>query len=307
MSRKLLEKVILLFLTIAMVACEKEPGEHEKYEVEVLTNISYGNHERQVMDLYLPKGRSSANTNVVVVIHGGGFVAGDKSYFSEVSTKLAEKGFAIANINYRFVDITGLLDNPPKHQPSAITIHHQVEDVHAAIQVASARSEEFATGDSKWYIAGHSAGATLAMLYAYGENNEDGLIKAVANWAGATTFAFNDESETDQLDPRFRELFFRLIGAEATNENKLAYMAASPYWVAYNNEGIPTINIRPDDNTVGDLPDVSDVQYKKMTDMLNGKEVVSKYVIVSGASHGFSEPGKWDEVLSNTVAFFNEH
>lgn len=306
MSWKLFRKVALLFLIIAMVACEKEPSEQEKYEVEVLTNISYGNHARQKMDLYLPKGRSSVNTSVVVVIHGGGFVAGDKSYFSEVSTKLAEKGFAIVNMNYRFVDIAGLLDNPPKHQPSAITIHHQLEDVHAAIQVALARSGELAISNSKWYIAGHSAGATLGMLYAYEKNKEDGLVKAVANWAGVTTFAFNDESEIDQLDPRFRELFFRLIGAEATNENKLAYMAASPYWVAHNNGGIPTINIKPDDNTIGDLPDVSETQYKQLTDLLNGRGIASQYVMVSGASHGFSEPGKWAEVLSNTVAFFNE-
>ncbi|WP_353196367.1 alpha/beta hydrolase [Parapedobacter defluvii] len=270
---------------------------------ERIANVTYGNHERHKMDVYLPENRSTDETGVIVLIHGGGFVAGDKTELEPVALKLMAKGFAVVNINYRLVDLAGVLDDPPVHQASPINIHHQLDDIAAAVELAWSKRTEWAVGDT-WYIVGHSAGATLAMLHAYGEDNADGRIKATANLAGVTTFAFNDESEVDLLDPRLKELFYRIVGAEATNENKLAYMAASPYWVANNSGGVPTISVRPEDNTIGPIPDLSESQYNSLTTLLNSKGSASVHVEIAGAGHGFGEPGKWDEVVAETTAFF---
>ena len=44
--------------------------------VEEKANLAYGSDERQRLDLYLPK---AAPLAVVVYVHGGGFVGGDKN------------------------------------------------------------------------------------------------------------------------------------------------------------------------------------------------------------------------------------
>lgn len=305
MKRHRLLLGLYLMSTTFWYACTKDEATPDSgLKEERITNLAYGQHERHKMDVYLPENRSDAKTGVIVFIHGGGFVAGDKSEMEEVTTKLMAKGYAVVSINYRLVDMTGVLDDPPVHRASDITIHDQLNDVAAAVELAWSKQAEWAVSSDDWYIAGHSAGATLAMLHAYGEDNANGRIKAVANLAGVTTFAFGDESEVAQLDPRLKELFYRIVGAEATNQNKLAYMAASPYWVASNTGGVPTISVRPENNAIGSLPDASESQYESLTTLLNDKGSASTHVEIKGAGHGFSEPGKWDEVVEETTAFF---
>jgi acetyl esterase/lipase len=64
-------------------------------------NVAYGPHERNVLDLW--QARSDRPTPLVVFIHGGGFLAGDKS---NVPPPLLERclhaGISVASINYRY-------------------------------------------------------------------------------------------------------------------------------------------------------------------------------------------------------------
>lgn len=62
-------------------------------------DIAYGSHPRQKLDLYLP--RSGSVDTVVVFIHGGSWVRGDKRSYAFVGRALARDGWAAAVINYR--------------------------------------------------------------------------------------------------------------------------------------------------------------------------------------------------------------
>lgn len=65
-------------------------------------DIMYGRHERQAIDLYLAK--SSEPTPLVIHIHGGGFVGGDKSGVSgKLINAMHGKGISVAAIHYRFI------------------------------------------------------------------------------------------------------------------------------------------------------------------------------------------------------------
>ena len=66
-----------------------------------LSNIAYGPHERNVLDLW--KAKSAGPTPLVVHIHGGGFTHGDKSTISAALLELClRKGISVATINYRY-------------------------------------------------------------------------------------------------------------------------------------------------------------------------------------------------------------
>lgn len=79
------------------------------------------------MDMYLPANRSSSKTKVFVMIHGGGWSAGDKADYSSTMDALKDHypNHGIININYRL----GTQDNPgyPK----------QIQDIQAALNEIS--------------------------------------------------------------------------------------------------------------------------------------------------------------------------
>ncbi|MFB0553427.1 MAG: alpha/beta hydrolase fold domain-containing protein [Phycisphaerae bacterium] len=67
------------------------------------TNVRYGPHKRNVLDLYLAK--STAPTPLILYIHGGGFRGGDKKSLNVSEAKsYLNAGFSIAAINYRLTD-----------------------------------------------------------------------------------------------------------------------------------------------------------------------------------------------------------
>src|SRR5690349_5672917 len=68
---------------------------------DVKRNIPYGNHERQVLDIYAPSG--AKNRPVVFWIHGGGWQVGDKSDVQEKPRVFMEKGFVFVSTNYRLL------------------------------------------------------------------------------------------------------------------------------------------------------------------------------------------------------------
>lgn len=303
-----LENFFVIIMLALLAACSKnDSGQLNSDEEEkTLNDIAYGNDPKQKMDVYLPAGRSTG-TPVVVLLHGGGFVAGDRKDFTERAIALRNKGYIVLNLSYRLVDTSGIFQTPLIHKPSAITIKAQINDVAAAVSFARSKSEEWVMSNANWGIAGHSAGASLALLYAYDDRNKEGPVKAVANWAGATSFAFNDESEFDLLDPRLVEVYYRAIGAEPVNSNKLAFMAHSPDWIVILKKNVPpTLNIRPENNAVFGV-DVSKPLYISFTRVLNDNKVPNKYVEIAGADHGFGQPGNWDRVYNETDAFFRQH
>src|SRR4051812_16495109 len=65
-----------------------------------LTNVSYGPHERNVMDVW--KAKSDRPTPLLVFIHGGGFRGGSKEAVQAyLLTGCLASGISVVSINYR--------------------------------------------------------------------------------------------------------------------------------------------------------------------------------------------------------------
>jgi acetyl esterase/lipase len=306
--KSLIKASLFLFFAGSFASCQKSPNDTEPIvEAKTILNVSYGTSPEHKMDVYLPANRT-ATTPVAILLHGGGFIAGDKSEFSMQSQMLAAKGYAVLNMNYRLVDTSGLFKIPLVHKASAITINQQIADIKTAMSFAAGMAGEWIMNTNKWGICGHSAGATLALLaaYNYGSANEEQRLKAVANWAGATTLSFTDEAEFNLQDPRLKEIYFRITGYEPINANKLAYMAVSPDWQAFNGKGIPTLNLRPEFNAVFGS-DPGPALYQSFTTTLTNKGVPNKWIELKGADHGFGQPGNWQVVVNETAAWFDKY
>lgn len=310
--RRLTFTVVLIASSVVVAACSDgnsgvtgglPPATPPAVE-RIVNDVSYGTDPAQRFDVFLPAGRTDS-TPVVFVLHGGGFVAGSRAEFDAQSRALLAKGLAVVNVDYRLVDTTGMLTLPPVHRASAVRIAQQVADIKAAMDRVAANAADWKIRTTRWAVVGHSAGGTLALLYAYnfGGHNSDGRVTVAGNWAGVTTFDFVDTSALVGLDPRIIELYYRAVGAELINANRLAFMAHSPFWLAFNGQARATINIRPESNIVLQLPDASAAEYASFTSILNQKGVTNTFVLVPGADHGFGQPGNWQTVIDETTKF----
>lgn len=270
-------------------------------------NIAYGSHPYQKLDAYFPEGYNS-NTPVVFVIHGGGFIAGLKEDFTTQAKLFRDQGFVVLNLSHRLVDTTGLLSLPPTRMNSAVKVVDELADIHAAVEKYKGMAQSFGTGTGKMYMAGHSAGAILTLLYTQGDYNDDGHIRAGANWAGVTDLSIPHDSLLAALDPRYRELFWRATGYEMKTANNLAYMAISPYWQANNNAGNSTITIYPENNVVAGMEAENAYNLANTQNfhtLLRNRGIAEKLSVYPGADHGFGTPvGSWEKLIKETADFF---
>jgi acetyl esterase/lipase len=115
-------------------------------------NVKYGPHERNVLDLYLA--RSARPTPLVVHIHGGGWMAGDKSQVQPVVVnECLKSGISVASINYRYTTTAPL---PAPHLDSA-----------RAIQFLRSKAQEWNLDPARVAAYGGSAGAGITLWLAF--------------------------------------------------------------------------------------------------------------------------------------------
>lgn len=299
---------LILFATLLLsISCKKDNT--PSYPAQELRDISYGESPFQKIDILFPEGYT-AQTPVVFLIHGGGFIAGVKEDFEAQAQKFRQQNFIVVNLSHRLIDSTGLLRLPPEHKESEIKVRHEVADVDAAVQHYISHAASYHSGTDKMYMAGHSAGAMLAMLYVHGDLNKDGRVRASGNWAGMTEISV-DQGIISLLDERWVELLFRTTGKMPVEANALHFMAISPFWVSYKNGGMPTISIFPENNVVLNVAGEKEYQYqntKNYHQMLRDKGVAEKLSYYEGEDHGFgTKPGSWDRLIAETADFFRAH
>ncbi len=81
-------------------------------QLPTFANVPYGEHAREVLDFY--KAESATPTPLVVYIHGGGWMNGDKGRVGTVDLKkLLAEGISVAAINYRFLPMAYEADVKP--------------------------------------------------------------------------------------------------------------------------------------------------------------------------------------------------
>lgn len=115
-------------------------------------NVSYGPHgEWNLLDVYRPKEAGDARLPVIVSVHGGGWVYGDKDRYQFYCMDLARRGFAVVNFSYRLA--------PENRFPAA------VEDVNSLFRWLVEHGDEYRMDLDRLFTVGDSAGGQLSCQY----------------------------------------------------------------------------------------------------------------------------------------------
>lgn len=157
----------------------------------------YGIDSRQIYYVYLPKDYIP-NTPVVVLIHGGAWLAGPSSKIKGFGTKLAWKtestnlvkelldnGFAVVSVLYRLAKYG---NTDAEMAANNITWQTQINDIDAAIlSVRNNFPTCLGINANSIQVYGESAGAHLAMMWAYTKTTASSTyIKSVVPCYGPT-------------------------------------------------------------------------------------------------------------------------
>ena len=192
-------RLLLAFLaSVALLA--QQPNEKSgprPYQIKPdYENIPYGPHERNVLDFW--KAKSDHPTPLVIHIHGGGFVQGDKSTIPMPLLRYAlDHGISVATINYRYST------QAPYPAP--------MEDGAHAVQFLRSKAREWNIDPNKFAASGGSAGAGILMWIGFSKDMADPSSSDPVRRQSTRLQALGPVDGQSTYDPREIE---KLVGEE---------------------------------------------------------------------------------------------
>ena len=260
--------------------------------------------DAQKLDLYIPT-TGSGPFPVVIMVHGGGFMMGDKSDGAGLTgvDQLLAAGYAVASINYRL--------------SSEAIFPAQIFDAKAAVRFLRANAAEYQLNPDKFGAWGASAGGSLVSLLGttcgvaelegaeLGNAEQSSCVQAVIDWFGPIDFLKMDEQFAGTSCPQTHDAAnspeSMLVGAAiqtvpdlVATTNPMNYITAddAPFFIE---NGTADCNIPP-------------AQNKNLADALSaviGADNVT-YVSLEGAGHGGSQ-FETTENLNLVIGFLDKY
>ncbi len=242
----------------------------------------------QRLDVYLPSA-GTAPYPLVVLIHGGAWMTGDKRGELEIAAipGFLALGYAVASVNYRL--------------SGEATFPAPLLDVKAAVRFLRAHAAEYRLDPDRFAAIGESAGAHLAALLgtsagvadlddpSLGNPDESSAVQAVVDFYGPVDFLTSESQlhanpvcagqvrPTGQVDPAITQL----LGAPPESVPGLA-AAANPITYLHDGQDVPLFFIAH-----GDTDCV--VPYQQSVQLHDAIEAIdpgrSQLSIVPGSGH----------------------
>ena len=193
-------------------------GPRDRGVTRIARDIPYGDDPRQRFDLYGPAWTpGQPSLPVVVFFYGGGWDSGSRDQYGWAAQALAARGFVVALPDYRLV--------PQVAFPAF------VEDAASATAQVAKVVGQYGGDASRLGVAGHSAGAHLAMMIALDRRymaavDQPKLIRAAAGLAGPYDFLPFDVAAS-------KNAFGRAPDPTQTQPVTFVRDDAPPLWLAH--------------------------------------------------------------------------
>ena len=148
-------------------AIEEERKTADRYDdIEESLNLPYMNREETplAMDIFKPVTEDIRELPVIVTIHGGGLVVGDRRLSRPFARELAHKGYLVFSIEFRLA-------------PRA-NVCQQLDDICAGLDCVGRHLVDYDVDFDRLFLAADSSGAYLAM-YAAAMKHSEKLQKTI--------------------------------------------------------------------------------------------------------------------------------
>jgi glycerophosphoryl diester phosphodiesterase len=239
--------------------------------------------EADIMDLYMPN--TYTNAKVIVYLHGSGWTGGDKKEFPKqlIDELVGKRKYIVVSANYR------LIKEGKNRFPA------QMEDINKIFTFLVEKASQYHFNGTDFALMGGSAGAHLAMLYAYGYDKEKRVKTVVDFWGPTDLVDKTVRIENKDANAKVENL----LGT--TDQNAQICFDASPYYRLSASTGVPTILFHG-----GQDPLVPVSQADKLHTKLLELKIPTEYAYYPNEKHGMKGAAGID-VLIKTLAWLNKY
>lgn len=247
--KKLLLRLLGLLVCLLAVACSDDDENETKQDTSYIigdsmlisqrryTDIIYDNDKKMAMDIYLPSKISIKHNGLLVYLHGGAWISGDKSGDSAYCKMFSDKGYITLCPNYSLYNF--LPD---------VNSNVMLNDIANAIQKMKDMSDANGWNINEMAIAGESAGGHLALYFAYSGHKVAYPIRFASVAVAPIDFHMDNWNfATATYDSTYAILMTNaLAGKSYTNDNfftdeaEQSIRSISPLYLA-NENSVPTI------------------------------------------------------------------
>lgn len=277
---------------------------------QCLTNLKYGDGQRHVYDLYLPKELDvNKEQGVILFIHGGTWSMGNKDHMRAFCRKFAKRGYITATMSYdlasygndELADATG-----SKHNANVIDMVYDVEMCVAAIKN---KLNEMGYKVSGLALSGESAGSNISMLFGYGRPEKSAIpVKMIFNITSPVGFyngTFDNYTTEEVAEYASLVSGQKLTAEDIENPDERAdaiLRSISPVkYITYGSA--PTLMaFAGKDTTIGTN------QYNTIKPVLDQYNVPNDVVWFPNSNHTLeSDPGKLDEWINVSLQWLEKY
>ena len=285
----------LLVSSLAQDAPRKAPaGVTIQHDLDFL-----GDEREEKLDLYLPEPRQEDILSpAVVIIHGGGWVKGDKNREREfvTGTTLAQAGYVCISINYEL--------RKDHRWPN------NLHDCKNAVRWLRVNAENLQVDPDNIGVIGGSAGGHLAMMVAYTGDNArfsplgpypdvSDKVSACVNMYGISNLLTRKVTAEDGTPTE--ELKEHRLFRQSREDAAVKWRNASP--VTYiTKDSPPTLSLHGTADSTVDRD-----QSKELDKTLKAAGVESTLLMVEGANHAWPLRTKKFDYTDEVTAFFDKH
>jgi len=278
---------IALFVFFATAACRADEPAKASSEQDVVYTKA-GNDELR-LDVSTPAAKEGLFP-AVVVIHGGGWRAGNKADVRGITSEFSKRGYVTISPQYRFC---------PKEVFPA-----QVHDVKAAVRWLKTNAKKYHVDPDRIGAMGFSAGGHLALMLGVTSPSDglegttaadapDSRVKAVVNYFGPTDLAASD------LPAISKPMVKDLLGGTPEDKPEAAAKASPLSFVSADDAPMLTFQGTKD-------PLVPYSQAIKLADAMNKAGTAGRVELMIGASHGWGG-SELERTIKETFEFFDQH
>lgn len=230
----LIGAVVLILIAATIVWFVNKPKWNDDYG-QRFQDISYGNREHNTYDLYLPvDAEKNDSLALILYIHGGSWLGGDKSWHHGDCYTWVQKGYATATMNYSLLNEEGI---------SFLTMYDEIE---TCIRHIGRFAAEKGVHIRQMAIAGSSAGGHLAMMFAYNHSHPMPILFAAIK-VGPSDFRILFPKDENAKDEDIENAVFsctgkRMKASEITDEQLDSIkMLNSPVCCINDSTALPAI------------------------------------------------------------------
>lgn len=290
--------------------------------IQSYTNIVYKKNaidSALTLDVFVPDSNFSKRHPTVIIIHGGGWVEGDKTletiyYMRSLKNELLANQFAVISINYSLV-------GKDSHFPTPI------EDCKDAVRWVRKHANEYNLDTLNIGLWGGSAGGHLALLTAYTTNEQFTGDRTLASHSARVNYVIDNFGPTDlnglfRMDIGFFSTFIvKLFARKIYDIREKLVFAMTGYRIkpdkqkikelntfysplSYINENaVPTIIFHGTHDKVVPIS-----QSRELKKKLDKYSIENEMIVVNKGDHGFNNISnrEMDTLIDKSILFARE-